>query len=299
MSGTLVLLQIVMGCTQPPPPPPAPLPEVVEAEPVEPPLRAIDTRPAAKSGDLQRQLQLIWQVILDEENNGPPLDSYGHLQQRVFRVLREDEALLAAVVDELPEDIGAHVTANVTAQRQARGTVRTASATVPAWRIVEPEPVEELLAYYREAEADSGTPWHLLAAVHLIETRMGRLQGVSVAGAEGPMQFMPATWDSYGEGEVTDNHDAIIAAGRYLAAMGAADDVDKALWAYNHSHRYVDSVRTWSELMQAQPLLYRAYHGWEVYYVTSRGAVWLAPGYAEESPVPVNDWCAKSNVCAD
>ena len=238
-------------------------------------------------------------MVLDSEARGPQIDSFGHLQQRIFAVLREDEELLSAVLAELPPDLAAHTSLNVTAQKQARGTVRQRSQTVPAWKIASPESVDTLLGFYREAEADSGTPWHLLAAVHLIETRMGRLQGVSVAGAQGPMQFMPATWASYGEGDVTDNRDAIIGAGRYLAAMGAATDVDKALWAYNHSQRYVDSVRTWSEQMRGRPLLYRAYHGWEVYYVTTRGPLWLAPGYAEEAPVPVNEWCETSGVCAD
>jgi len=271
----------------------------VEPEPEEPKLQEIDIRPASKAPDLVRQLRVIWQVILDSEKDGPQLDSYGHLHQRIFRVLREDDALLAAVLNDLPEDLAAHTRLNVTAQKQARGTVRKYSETVPAWRIAPPESVETLMAFYREAEADSGTPWHLLASVHLIETRMGRLQGVSVAGAEGPMQFMPKTWASYGEGDVTDNRDAIVAAGRYLAAMGAAKDVNKALWAYNHSQRYVDSVRTWSEQMKAEPLLYRAYHGWEVYYVTTRGALWLAPGYSQETPVPVNEWCTTSGVCDD
>ena len=270
-----------------------------EAIRAEPRLQPIDVRPASEAGDLVRQLRLIWQVVLDPENDGEALDAYGHLQQRVFSALAEDEDLATAVLAELPDDLGAHVAENIAAQKLARGTVRRARSAVPAWRIVAPAPVDELLAHYREAERDSGTPWHLLAAVHLIETRMGRLQGLSVAGAQGPMQFMPETWASYGEGDIANDRDAIIAAGRYLAAMGASDDVDGALWAYNHSKRYVAAVRTWSEQMRARPLLYRAFHGWEVYYLTTRGAVWLAPGYAKSEPMEVNAWCATSGACAD
>ncbi len=35
-------------------------------------------------------------------------------------------------------------------------------------------------------------PWYYLAAINLIETRMGRIDGLSTAGAQGPMQFLPA-----------------------------------------------------------------------------------------------------------
>ena len=43
-----------------------------------------------------------------------------------------------------------------------------------------------------------GIDWTYLASIHLVETRMGRIRGTSVAGAQGPMQFIPATWASYG-----------------------------------------------------------------------------------------------------
>ena len=56
---------------------------------------------------------------------------------------------------------------------------------LPAWTIVEPEPVDTLLAHYAEAEALTGIAWYWLAAIHLQETRMGRIQGVSTAGAVG------------------------------------------------------------------------------------------------------------------
>ena len=296
----LFILKIVLACSSPAPAPePVSIPVKADVVPVEPALSPSGITPGVEAPELARQLTTIWDVILDSNHDGAILDSYGHLHQRVFRILSEDDALLASVLDLLADDVAAHTLANVTAQKQARGTVRKARSTVPAWRIVDPSPAEVLMALYREAEADSGTPWHLLAAVHLIETRMGRLQGVSVAGAQGPMQFMPQTWAAYGNGDVTDERDAILAAGRYLAAMGVAEDVDAALWAYNHSHRYVDSVRTWSNQMRARPLLFRAYHGWEVYYLTTRGAVWLAPGYEEDVPVPVNDWCVSSRACPD
>jgi len=70
----------------------------------------------------------------------------------------------------------------------------------------------------------------------MIESRFGRIVGLSSAGAHGPMQFMPSTFASYGAGgDILSPHDSIMAAGRYLAANGFAQDPDHALFRYNHS----------------------------------------------------------------
>src|SRR5437899_2712296 len=76
-------------------------------------------------------------------------------------------------------------------------------------------------------------PWSYLAAIHLVETRMGRIRATSVAGAQGPMQFMPATWERYGEGDVNSDRDSIRAAARYLRANGAPGRMADALFRYN------------------------------------------------------------------
>jgi membrane-bound lytic murein transglycosylase B len=55
-------------------------------------------------------------------------------------------------------------------------------------------PARTLLRYYREAERRFGVQWEVLAAVNFIETGFNRLRSRSSAGAQGPMQFMPATW---------------------------------------------------------------------------------------------------------
>src|SRR5438045_9544127 len=87
----------------------------------------------------------------------------------------------------------------------------------PAWRIVTPAPPDELLTDYKDASQQAGVPWQVLASIHLIETRMGRIRGVSTAGAQGPMQFLPTTWVRYGEGgDIYDDRDAIFAAARLL-----------------------------------------------------------------------------------
>jgi len=113
----------------------------------------------------------------------------------------------------------------------------------PDWHIVSPLPVEVLRSYYAEAEAATGIPWAYFASIHLVETRLGRIRGTSTAGAQGPMQFIPETWARYGQGDINDNHDAILAAGRLLQANGAPGDISRALFRYNNSERYVDAVQ--------------------------------------------------------
>lgn len=90
----------------------------------------------------------------------------------------------------------------------------------------------------------------ILAAINKIETDFGRLNEVtSYAGAQGWMQFMPATWDMYGtdgdgdgEADPYNPKDAITSAARYLAAAGAPSDWYDAVWAYNHADWYVQDV---------------------------------------------------------
>jgi membrane-bound lytic murein transglycosylase B len=104
---------------------------------------------------------------------------------------------------------------------------------------------------YLEVQAKTGTPWQLLAAVHRVETgQSGSTSRTSYAGATGPMQFMPATFNHYaldGNGDgIKDIHnlqDSMLTAGHYLAVSGATTgSYQKALFNYNHSDTYVSNV---------------------------------------------------------
>lgn len=104
---------------------------------------------------------------------------------------------------------------------------------------------------YLSVQAQTGTPWQLLAAVHRIETgQSGDTGRRSYAGATGPMQFMPATFAHYaldGDGDgrkvITDLDDALLSAGNYLRAGGAdKGKYNQALYNYNHSTTYVANV---------------------------------------------------------
>ena len=124
-----------------------------------------------------------------------------------------------------------------------------------------PEPADVLRSHYREARDRSGVSATLLAAVNLIESDFGRVRNNSVAGAQGPMQFIPSTWRAYGRGgDVHDPHDAILGAARYLAAAGARDDEAGALYAYNPSSLYVTAVSRYARVMRRDPLAFYAFY---------------------------------------
>lgn len=140
---------------------------------------------------------------------------------------------------------------------------------------------EEYIPIYKAAAEEYNIPWTLLAAHHRIETRFSTMDSlVSPAGAEGHMQFMPCTFvgwsypgctglgkgdipeedktnpevikkhggygvDANGDGiaDPYDIEDAIFSAANYLASSGAADgEIEKAIFDYNHSEKYVQDV---------------------------------------------------------
>ncbi len=243
---------------------------------------------------LTSRLIEVESAIRDPELPDATVATLGHAQQRIYRVLADDRATGDAVIAKLPPELKTPVTKGVAAVRGHAAIVRTPRADLPAWHIEVPAPVAELEGYYREGEAKSGVPWSLLAAVHLIETRFGRMRATSYSGAQGPMQFMPPTWAAYGlGGDVQDTHDAILGAANYLAKMGAPKDVDKAIWAYNHHTGYVTAVREVAEVIAAEPATLRAFHGWEAYYFTPRGWLWLPVGYTATERQPIAPFCEK------
>ena len=136
---------------------------------------------------------------------------------------------------------------------------------------------EENIPLYREAAEIYGIPWTLLAAHHRIETKFSTMDPLlSPVGAEGHMQFMPCTFVGWthptcsglGEGDIPetektdpeviahyggygvdangdgiadpyDLEDALHSAANYLAQNGAADDdLERAIYRYNHSDAY-------------------------------------------------------------
>src|SRR4051794_28412733 len=117
-----------------------------------------------------------------------------------------------------------------------------------------------LLPIYQAAGTEYGIRREVLAAINEIETNYGRNLNVSSAGAEGWMQFMPATWKTWGVDANQDGYadplnpvDAIFTAARYLKAAGAETDLRKAVFAYNHANWYVDSVLLRAQVIGGLP----------------------------------------------
>lgn len=218
--------------------------------------------------------------IRDPNVNGDQLAWAGHAEQLCISRLADYPEWTDQVLAALPPAPRAVIAASIEAGKQLRSMHSgPIPKNLPDWHIVQPPPVDELLVYYREAEATFGVPWYFLASINLIETRMGRIRGDSLAGAQGPMQFIPSTWATYGVGDVNSYHDSILAAGRYLKAAGAPGDMAKAIYAYNHDSRYVAAVTAYGEAMHADPAAYRGFYGWQVYYPTQDGPILMPPGW--------------------
>jgi len=217
----------------------------------------------------------------------PPeaIAGWAPVQQAAYRLLARNPDWDAQITAALGEDLGPLAVANAQAFREL-WALTTPREALPDWAIVEPPAADELLGHYRAAEEKFGVGWEHLAAIHLIETRMGRIRGASSAGARGPMQFIPATWAAYGEGDIEDPGDAIAAAARYLVAHGAPGDMPRALFAYNHSDHYVAAVEIYARIMQDEPRAYLGYHAWDVYYRLTTGDVVLPIGWTLEQGVP-------------
>jgi membrane-bound lytic murein transglycosylase B len=198
------------------------------------------------------------------------LAALGQAQQQAYGTLVAHPEWDTAVLGLVPDRLRSTVEANVAAGRDltALNTPPSPDRPVPKWHIVAPDPPEQLVALYKAAGAAAGgVGWEYLAAIHLVETRMGRIKGDSTAGAQGPMQFIPSTWAIYGGGgDITSNRDAIYAAARYLRATGAPSDMARALRAYNNSARYVRAVTAYAKEMEADERAYLGYHAWDVYY---------------------------------
>jgi len=116
-----------------------------------------------------------------------------------------------------------------------------------------------------------GLPWGVLAAIGRHESDSGRSttpgvwSGANAAGAEGPMQFEPATFVAYavtGPGGVVppspyDPVDAVYTAAALLCANGGGTPAGLygAVWDYDHSTTYVDEVLVMAFALGADPQL--------------------------------------------
>lgn len=158
-------------------------------------------------------------------------------------------------------------------------------------QLFNPSVPEEYIPLYQEAGEAYGVPWTLLAAHHRIETKFSTMDPMlSPVGAEGPLQFMPCTFVGWshptcsglGEGDIKESEktdpaviekyggygvdgngdgiadpynlaDALYSAANYLARNGAANgELERAIFNYNHSEKYVTDVLYYYEKYEQQ-----------------------------------------------
>ena len=142
----------------------------------------------------------------------------------------------------------------------ANSTTPAGSFALPRWAAPRHQSVSSpaqniparIKALYVAAASRYKVPWELLAGIGMAETRHGRNNRTSSAGAQGLMQFMPGTFRAYGidgnsdgRKDIHNDADSIYSAANYLVHSGVKNrklGVIRALWAYNRSISYRNDV---------------------------------------------------------
>jgi soluble lytic murein transglycosylase-like protein len=232
---------------------------------------ALATRLMETQRGLDRAVD-AWRADGDPARGAPPeeVTLYALDQQRIHILMSAGQRLAHDVLARLPRRIAAHARASIRARRMLG---RLSTPQKPSrFRTGPARPAGQLLGFYREAQRRFGVSWRVLAAVNLVESAFGRMRNHSTAGAQGPMQFIPATWAAYGMGgNIRDPHDAVLGAANYLHANGAPRDYPGALYHYNPSALYVDAVLAYAGRIRRDARNFFSYYAWQVFVRTPGG----------------------------
>jgi Transglycosylase SLT domain len=219
----------------------------------------------------------------ENRNGGAPRDVtlYALYEQRIYLLLTSRERLARTVLGRLDGEVAAEAR-DILGARRALSSLSTPQ---PKRRFETGRalPARVLLRHYRDAEDRFEVSWRVLAAVNFVESAFNKLRNKSTAGARGPMQFIPSTWEAYGMGgDIDDPRDAIMGAANYLHASGAPGNYERALYAYNPSDAYVKAVLNYARRIRRDRHRYFAFHSWQVFVNTPDGIVRITgPGLAD------------------
>jgi soluble lytic murein transglycosylase-like protein len=228
------------------------------------------TSPQGVAGQIQqndtalRQAIDAWRSAGDPPAGPPPadvLDRSADLQDEIA-LLGDHPNLATRVVPMLGGSLRGEIRRLYAARRALLRL--SAGSKHKKLKLGQRPPLADLVGFYDEAERRFGIGASYLAAIHLVETKFGRVVSNSVAGAQGPMQFIPTTWRIYGHGgNIRDPQDAILAAARLLRANGAPGRYGPALRAYNPSGLYVQAVTQYTRLIDRDPYALYFLYAWE------------------------------------
>ena len=256
--------------------------------------RSLPAEPATGPARLADELNEAQRIIEDRASSRRQLARAGLLEQLATGVLARHPVMRRRTFAELTPSAKAMMRTALAAAAALQSIVTPRRSVPKGWRIVRPPSARQLLTYDRDAQRATHVPWQILAAIGLVETRMGRLRGPSSAGARGPMQFLPATWALYGRGDIDSAHDAIMAAARLLAANGAPRDISRALYHYNPSAAYVRAVEIYARRMQRDARAFDAFYNWQVLFRRVGGLVLLPVGYPAVPARPVRELTSRA-----
>jgi membrane-bound lytic murein transglycosylase B len=166
---------------------------------------------------------------------------------KVESLLAQEQALLAAANKHL---------ASIQAAEAALAAAQASFGSITQSQInglhILPPSAQYLALYHGASTICPGLSWTVLAAIGQVESGHGRNMGTSSAGAQGPMQFEPATFAAYavdgdhdGVKNIMDPADSIYTASHYLCANGAGRGpgaLSAAILHYNHASWYVEMV---------------------------------------------------------
>jgi soluble lytic murein transglycosylase-like protein len=180
-----------------------------------------------------------------------------------------DPAVEAGVLHRLPADRAVGLEAAIGALRslwRSAGIDNLSEIKLRNNRsLVDSAPVDTLIGLYRAAGRNR-VDWTYLASINFIESDFGRVNGPSSAGALGPMQFMPGTWQDYGAGgDVMSPNDSIQAAAVYLNRMGAPANMDRAIFRYNNDYDYVAAVQGFAGAIRSDQTWFSRLYYWSTF----------------------------------
>ena len=162
-------------------------------------------------------------------------------------------ANLTSLVSQVSEIAGP--AGHVISLQPTKATKASAAGQLPVDTSVSSSRPTTYLELYKASAARycPGLSWTVLAAIGEVESGNGTNVGPSSAGALGPMQFLPSTWqlwgiDGFGDTgtpNIMNPYDAVPSAAVLLCSDGAAkggQSLYNAIFSYNHADWYVNEV---------------------------------------------------------